>query len=198
MKQFIITIVLIFYFSLNIYSQTDSVYTGNKRPNGEPAKASRSEKNQEWKKKMTYGGNFQFYYTGRVAFVYLSPTIGYSPIKKFNFGVGGIYNYTSADYGIYGKFSQSIFGVHTYARYFLNQNIFLQVQYDKLLQPDWYNLTNQKSKVWVDYAMVGGGYSQPIGQNVSFYTSLMYNLTYQRLSIYPSPFVFQLGFTGRF
>jgi hypothetical protein len=194
MRQLIIILTLIFSFSQNVNSQTDSVYTGTRNAEQKKTKA---RKNSDWKKKLTYGGNFQAQF-GTVTFIYLSPTIGYTPFKNFNFGVGFIYNYMSADYGQYGKFSQSIYGGHSYARYFVTPNIFLQAQYDKLLQPDYYNINNRNSKVWVDYAMLGAGYSQPLGDNFSFYTSLMYNLTYQRLSIYPSPYVFQLGFTGRF
>ena len=193
MRQLIVIIVLIFSFTEKEYAQTDSVYTGTR---GSSSKAPKAKKNQDWKKKMTYGGNFQAYYTGIRAYVYLSPTIGYIPFKNANIGVGVIYNYTSADYGQYGKFSESIFGGHSFARYFVLPSVFIQGQFDKLRQTDWYSAND--NKVWVDYLMVGGGYSQPLGQKLAFNISLMYNLTYQRLSIYNSPFVFQLGFTGRF
>ena len=194
MKQVIIIFVIIFSLAENLYSQTDSVYTGNKAPG---VKKINHEKREEWKKKTFFGTNFQAQF-GSITFIYLSPSIGYIPFKKCNIGVGAIYNYASANIAGYGHFSQSIFGGHSYIRYFLTQNFFAQAQFDKLLQPDWYNLKDPGKKVWVDYALVGAGYSQPIGNLAAFNTSIMYNLTPQALSIYPSQYIIQIGFTARF
>ena len=194
MRQLIIILVLIFSFIKNLYSQTDSVYTGSNPYN---SKSPKKEKNDDWKKKITYGGNFQVQF-GTVTYVYLSPTIGYLPFKKCNVGIGIIYNYISINSPGYQRFSQSIFGGHSYLRYFLKPNFFVQGQYDKLLQPNLYNIFDPHRKIWVDYALIGGGYSQPIGEQFAFNTSIMYNLTPQRLSIYPSRYIIQIGFTGRF
>lgn len=150
----------------------------------------------DWKNRITYGGNFQAL-LGNPTMIYLSPTIGYLFTKKFNAGLGFIYNYTSVDYGVYGKYSQSIYGAHSYARYFVTPSFYLQGQYDKLLQPNWASYYNPDKKIWVDYALVGLGYSQHAGDHVAFNTSLMYNLTPHRLSIYPSRFIIQIGFVIR-
>jgi hypothetical protein len=194
MRQLIIILILIFSISVSLYSQTDSVYTGDK-PAG-PKKTKRIQ-NNEWKKKFTYGGNFQTLF-GTVTYIYLTPTIGYIPFKKCNVGVGFIYNYTSINYPGYGRYSQSIFGGHSYARYFFTPNVFGQVQYDRLFQPDWYNAVDPGKKVWVDYGLIGAGYSQPFSERFAFNTSIMYNLTPQKLSIYPSRYIFQVGFNARF
>ncbi|MCW3076939.1 MAG: hypothetical protein JWO32_1548 [Bacteroidetes bacterium] len=194
MKQLFNILVFIFSVSGSLHSQTDSVYTGDKPAGTKPEKR---KKDNAWKEKFTYGGNFQAYF-GNPTFIYVSPSIGYMILDNVNVGVGMIYNYTHVDYGSSGKYSQSIFGGHSYIRYSFTPSFFLQGQFDKLLQPDIYNFKNPNQKIWIDYVMGGAGYSQPIGQSVVFNTSLMYNFTYNaKYSIYPSPFVFQIGIVGR-
>ncbi|MGZ3920379.1 MAG: hypothetical protein ACXVNO_06705 [Bacteroidia bacterium] len=192
MKQLIGIIIFIFSLSFTLTSQTDSVYTGTKPPSKKLKKD-----HPDWQDKVTVGGNFQAFF-GNPTFVYLSPSVGYLVLDNLNIGVGMIYNYTRADYGVYGKYSQSIFGGHSYARYNVTPSFFLQGQFDKLSQPDYYNFNNPNSKIWIDYAMAGVGYSQPMGSKVMLNTSIMYNFTYNaRYSIYPSPYVFQIGIVGR-
>lgn len=193
MKQIIIILACIFSVITKLHSQTDSVYTGN------TSKASNSPKKKRdfaWKDKLTYGGNFQAFF-GNPTFIYVSPSIGYLVTEQLNVGVGMIYNYLRADYGNYGVYSQSIFGGHSYARFNVTPSFFVQGQYDKLRQPDYYSITPRK-KIWIDYAMAGVGYSQNVGENVVFNTSIMYNFTHsERYSIYPSPFIFQVGVVAR-
>lgn len=172
-------------------SQTDSVYYGGKPPKKE-------EKNKDpkaWKKNVTFGGDLQVF-LGTYTFIYLSPTIGYSPIKKLNVAVGPVYNYLS-DGRYRPRFSQSIFGGHSVVRYRVLPVLSLIGQYDLLSQPDYFSATPNK-KAWVNYGLAGLGYTQSVGNNATFYTSLLYNLTPNRLSIYPSNFIFQLGFSAGF
>jgi hypothetical protein len=188
MKQFII---LLSFFSFgSLCAQKDSVYTGTK-----PGKKPNDPKDRpSWYEKITYGGNVQAY-LGNPTFIYLAPTIGYQFTDKLNVGVGVIYNYTSGNYNGY-KYSSSIYGGHSYARFNVTESFFLLGQYDRLLQPDYYSIDPDK-KIWVNYAMGGFGYSQRLGTNLVMNTSLMYNFTYnRRYSIYPTPIVFQVGFTA--
>jgi hypothetical protein len=190
MKQLFI---LVFIFSLagSLCAQKDSVYTGVKS-----GKKPRYKKERPaWQDNITYGGNIQAY-LGNPTFIYLAPTIGYQVTDNLNAGLGVIYNYTSVRYSGYG-YSASIFGGHSYVRFNATPNFFLLGQYDKLLQPDYYSIDPDK-KLWVDYVMAGFGYSQPMGDLVVMNTSLMYNFTYnKRYSIYPTPVIFQVGFTAR-
>ncbi|MBA3662697.1 MAG: hypothetical protein H0W61_00615 [Bacteroidetes bacterium] len=193
MKQLIGILILIFSCAVPLSSQTDSVYTGTKTPDLKK----KDKSHPAWEDRITVGGNFQALF-GNPTFIYVSPSIGYMVLDNLNIGIGMIYNYTRRDYGSAGKYSQSIYGGHSYARYNVTPSFFLQGQYDKLLQPDYYNYNNPSAKIWVDYAMAGIGYSQPVGERVVFNTSLMYNFTYSpRYSIYPSPLVFQVGVVGR-
>ncbi|MDX2173954.1 MAG: hypothetical protein SFY56_12600 [Bacteroidota bacterium] len=191
-RIFILFLILQFVGSYN--AQTDSVYYG--MPKKDTTKI-KKHKNKDWMKKITYGGNFALSF-GNYTYINISPTIGYNVSKKLNMGVGAIYNYFSINYGSqYGRISQTVYGSRAYTRYLFSQSLFLQAQYDRLLQSDFYNVLNPEKKVWVDYVMVGGGYRVPLGNHSSMVASIMYNLTPTPLSIYQNPYI-QIGFSGRF
>lgn len=194
MKNSLLVIVFLLFFCLEYTAQTDSVYYGTttKDTTYKPKK----KRDTDWMEKVTYGSNFQAVF-GSYTYVYLSPTIGYIPFKDFNVGIGFIYSYVSINYSGYGRFSQSIYGAHSYARYFVTDNLFIQGQFDHLLQPNVYNYNNPHEKIWVDYTLVGGGYRQSIGKHVALISSLMVNVSPNRLSIYPNP-ILQIGIVGGF
>ncbi len=193
MKKFLfITFVI---FSMSINAQVDSVYYGTKSMDTSIVK--KPKKRHDWIKKITYGGNFGLLF-GSYTYINVSPTIGYNFFKNFNAGIGLIYNYFSINYGAqYGRISQTVYGHRTYARYMVTQNIFLLGQYDRLLQPNFYNISNPDQKIWVDYGMAGGGYRLLLGNKSALVTSIMYNFTPSPLSIYQNPII-QVGFIGSF
>lgn len=177
------------------HAQTDSVYYGQDPARLDTAQR-KKQRNFDWTKKLTYGGNFQLWF-GNPTFVFLSPTIGFIPVENLNVGTGLIYNYTRMDYGQFGRYSQSIFGTHNYIRYIIADSYFVQTQYDRLRQPDFFSITPGK-KTWIEYLLVGGGFRHRIGDRAALITSIMYNLTPHQLSIYPSRIIVQFGFTGGF
>ncbi len=91
-----------------------------------------------------------------------------------------------------------MFGAQSYVRYLVTDGLVAQVQYDRLRQPD-FNSASEGRKTWVDYLMVGCGFSQAVGDNTSLTTSVMYNLTPSPISIYyPNRFVIQFGIISGF
>jgi hypothetical protein len=194
MKKRILGLVFLIFICLQHTAQTDSVYYGD--PAKDTMRKVRKERNNDWLDKVTYGGNFQLSF-GTYTNIYLAPTIGYTPFKRFNFGAGFIYNYVSINYSGYGRFEQTIYGGTSYARYYFGESFFGQAQFDYLLQPNVFNYKNPKEKVWVEYFLVGGGYRQMLGKRAALVTSIMVNLTPNKLSLYPNP-IFQVGFVGGF
>ena len=192
MKLFRI-IALLLVLSGVANAQKDSVYYGSKhaRQNDKPT----APKNTVWKENVTWGGNIQAW-IGNPTFIMVTPTMGYTLFKNFNIGVGGIYNYTSYN-SYYGNYSQSIYGAHSYARYVIGDSYFVQVQYDKLHQPNLLS-AEPNDKVWVDYLLIGGGFRQDISDKVALSTSIMYNVNKVALSIYPSRVIIQFGIVGSF
>lgn len=175
------------------FAQRDSVYYGQTQKSQIEKK--KKERNDEWKEKVTWGGNAQVW-IGNSTFIFLSPTVGYLPFKKINIGIGAIYNYTSYR-GPYGEYSQSIFGGHSYLRYIIGESYFLQAQYDRLYQPDFFSL-RPEARAWVDYLLIGGGFRQMIGERTALISSLMYYVNPSPLSIYQNRFIIQFGITGTF
>ena len=154
------------------------------------------EKSRVWRDKMIFGGNFQAWF-GNPTFVFICPTIGFAPHKNIQLGVGAIYNYRSVNYG-YARFSESVFGGHSFARYIILEKYFLQLQYDRLNQRDYFSPEPAK-RTWVDYVLAGGGFRQPLGERSAMLFSIMYNLTPSELSIYyPNRLLVQFGFVAGF
>jgi hypothetical protein len=174
-------------------AQTDSVYTGAKPPKkprdrSEPA---------PWKDRMFYGGNFNALF-GTFTIVNLNPVIGYRLTDRLHVGGGGIFNYFSVRYGTQ-RVSQVFYGSHTFARAFVLENVFAQVQYDRLYQPKINFTRGTLEKGWVDYLLVGGGVRQRMGENAFFVTSILYNVNRdpRQISAYFNP-VIQIGIVGGF
>ncbi len=194
MKKKILGVVFLLLVCLGSKAQTDDVYIGTREK--DTTFKPKKKRNTDWMKNFTYGGNVQAIF-GSYTYVYLSPTIGYIPFKNLNIGIGFIYSYASVNYNGFGRVTQTIYGGHSYARYFVNESFFVQGQFDRLLQPNVYNFSNPNEKIWVDYTLIGGGYRQAIGKRAALITSLMINVTPSSLSIYPNP-IFQIGFVGGF
>ncbi len=190
-----IAILLLFKLQDGL-AQTDSVYYGERDPQVKTKAKNKNERLQKIKENMLYGGNFGAWF-GNTTFINLSPSIGYRVTDDLQIGIGVIYNYASVRYSNGAKFSQSLYGSHSFARYMLTEDLFAQVQYDKLSQPNYYSTNPKMERVWVDYFLVGGGYRVAIGDKSALITSIMYNLTPHNLSIYSNPY-FQMGFIAGF
>jgi hypothetical protein len=192
--KIILRIAVLIVLSVSILKgQVDSVYTGKQQ--ADPRQQPKEPRFEKLKRSMTWGGDFQAW-IGNSTFILLSPTIGFIPYKSFNVAVGIVYNYTSYN-SIYGRYSQSIFGGHSLLRYIIAESYFVQVQFDKLRQPNLFSI-DPNDKIWVDYLLVGGGFKQNLGDKVALTTSIMYNVHPDPLSIYFSGIIVQFGITGRF
>jgi hypothetical protein len=184
---------LLFLFSASlqpVLAQVDSVYYGNTtRPKKEKEKP-----NYNLKEKLSFGGNFMVWF-GTTTYVYLSPVVNCALNKRVNVGLGVIYNYYGYNSGP-TKYSYSIYGLHSYALAFVTSNVFGKVEFNHLLQPNFYSY-NYNDKVWVSYVYLGGGFRQPLGDHASLYTSIMFNINENNQSILYNPLI-QVGILAGF
>lgn len=184
-------------FSQRINSQVDSVYTGEPKKNSTRAD-NKGDGFLKFKEKLTYGGmimpGFGADSYGSVFYLVATPNIGYRVTDELTVGIEGNYTYTSMKtrYGIY---KESVYGPGAFARYKIFNSGFLQLQYNKLNQPNYY--TGYDKRIWLDYVYAGGGYFQRITDRSGFLTSVLFNLTPSVNSIYRTP-VFQVGFITSF
>lgn len=197
----ILTILITFYTTVMV-AQVDDVYTGEEKQNKKDKKNSKSSSPnwQNLKEKLVYGGFIMPGYGassfGNTFYVSANPNVGYRITEKLMAGVGFNYNYINFRPRSGGSIVQSIYGPNAFARYLVFDNVFAQVQYDKLNQPDYFS-PFARERIWVDYVLAGGGYYQKIGERSALVLSIMYNLTPNRNSVYRNPII-QMGFIGGF
>lgn len=123
------------------------------------------------------GGGVNF--NNVASIISLNPQLGYRVTDKFITGIGANYNYVKYNNS---NFSNSFYGGNAFARYLINDNIFLQSEYQLL--------TRDKSNVWDDYWLVGGGAS--IGPGL--FASIFYIVDPPANNVYNSPFVYRIGY----
>jgi hypothetical protein len=168
-----------------LYSQTTinrDTLRSNKKTSG--------EKLSDLKSKFYYGGNIGVRF-GTITNINISPLLGFKVTKDLSIGGGVTYNYYSQNY--YGrKYSSTVYGTNSFARYFIQENIFAQIGWDRLNVFD-YTSPIPNSRAWVDNILIGGGIKQPISSRGVIIASIFYNLNQTPLSPYQNPII-QIGF----
>lgn len=112
----------------------------------------------------------------------LHPQVGYKIRENLIAGVGVNYQYLKSGISKY-----QVYGGNTFLRYHINQQFFLQTEYQKLKYS--YQAT---SSDWNDYLLVGGGYYPARGLYISAYYLLKYPANN---NIYGAPYLIRGGFT---
>lgn len=171
-------------------------YLGNDRKNNQASnKENSSKKLSGLRDKLYYGGTGMLSF-GTITFIDISPQLGYKISEDFSVGIGGIYNYYRERIRFSNNqsivFQTSIYGVNAFARMFVVENIFAQIQ------PQAINLEpldmSTKQRFWLSNLFVGGGYRQRIDERSSVLAILLYNTSHSPNSPYGSPILFQFGF----
>ncbi len=179
-------LIILYGLTLNVSFGQDTTVVYKKPTRDAPKKEFES-----FEDRLYYGGNVGASF-GTTTFLNLSPLIGCKITKDFSMGIGAIYNYYSTS--IYGqKYTTSIYGGSTFARYNVLENLFLQAGIDHINVPDYYNYTKLDSRIWIDNVLVGGGYKQSIGGNANMIAMIFYNLNQTQYSPNRNPII-QIGF----
>ena len=90
------------------------------------------------------------------------------------------------------KYVSTIYGGSTFARYFVTENLFAQIGWDRLSVPD-YTTGLINSRAWIDNVLVGAGYRQKFSDNGTVVAMIFYNINQSPLSPYQNPII-QIGF----
>lgn len=144
--------------------------------------------------RLFWGGNLGAWF-GNPTFVDISPLVGIQITKKYSMGVGAIYNYYSYKYFNY-TYKTNLWGGRIYARYFILENVFAQVGWDRINRDDFYS-KSPNARIWIDNILVGGGLRYPISDNFYAIASGFWNLNQSVYSPYSNPII-QIGFVGGF
>ncbi|MEO6882401.1 MAG: hypothetical protein ABI199_00100 [Bacteroidia bacterium] len=184
-----IFLLLLILFSLQSFAQYDE--DGNQSGQRDSVRTHRptpQPKPDFWSHTYT-GGNFGLQF-GTETLVDISPLFGYRVSDQFAVGVGITYEYYHYQDSYY-NFVSSVYGGRAFAEYFLFDNIFAHAEYEVLNIPtyDYFN-----DRINLNSVLVGGGYSQPFGNNSSYVIMILFDVNQSPNSIYINP-IFRAGFT---
>jgi hypothetical protein len=151
-----------------------------------------SEPQSSFFDKVNFGGNFSLRFSEETL-IEVSPLAIYNVNERLQVGPGITYIYYRAKYSNF-NYSSSQYGGRLFGRYTVLDNIFTQAELEIL------NLgvrnQDENGRFTVVNPLVGGGYSQALGERGSVFVTVLYNLDYiESRSTYGSPFVFRVGFS---
>lgn len=127
------------------------------------------------------GGGFGSFNGVSTVNINLQPQVGYKIRENLIAGVGANYQYLK-----FGISKYQVYGGNTFLRYRINEQFFLQSEYQLL------NYSYQSASTgWNEYVLVGGGYFPGAGFYISAYYLLVYPVNN---NIYGAPYVFRAGF----
>ncbi|MCD6018503.1 MAG: hypothetical protein K0S53_1624 [Bacteroidetes bacterium] len=188
MKVFFLHIILLFLLSGSGYSQENTPLPPSTPPPTQYPVAPKEF--SSFKERLFFGGNVGAWF-GSTTYINLSPLVGCKITKQFSLGAGFTYNYYSQTY-MGQKYTSTIYGSNTFARYLILENVFAQIGWDRLSVSDYTSII-PNSRVWIDNILVGGGFRQPFSERGSFVAAIFYNINQTPLTPYPNPII-QVGF----
>jgi hypothetical protein len=182
----ILCVLLISYCSVSAFAQGEA----------------NSLKGVPFKERIVTGGGLGASFGSNQDFISVSPLIGYRLTAKLIAGTSLTYRYTNYKY-----YKPSIklndYGVSPFLQFYVYRNIFLQTEYEHL-NYEFPVTTTETTRKNFDSFLAGGGFIQPLGDNVGFYLMAMYNFSYKspqagEYTPYDSPLVIRAGISiGRF
>lgn len=111
---------------------------------------------EDWPDRISYGGNVGFSF-GDETVINISPRVGYFVTDEFMPGIAASYQYYKRN-----QFTDTRVGGSAFAKYFINEDLFLQVE-SEMLRTTLFSVGNdgflQEEKKWINSTMVGGGYN---------------------------------------
>ena len=145
--------------------------------------------------KVFAGGNIGAQF-GRVTFVDLSPNMGVYLTKnrRLSAGLGITYQYLSVNDGA-TKYDTHTFGGRVFGRYIIWKGITAQAEFE-MLSLECYRQHYGLQRKWVPGILLGGGYTQTIGERIGISFLVFYNFLEIDCSPYRKP-IFRLGFSMR-
>ena len=137
-----------------------------------------------------FGGGGGFSGGSNYINVSVSPLVGYKITERFSTGLQASYQYVR-----FNSFRANNYGGGPFLRFNFTQKFFTYAQYEYMnyglltLPPD------TGPRFDFNSLFVGLGYSEPIGRNLAFNITALYNLLYKdgTQSPYDSPLVFRVG-----
>ncbi len=153
-----------------------------------------TQSNLSFKERFFYGGSFGLQF-GRSSLVDISPIVGFKLTPRLGIGVGASYKYYRIkDYfAINEHLKINVAGGSLFARYFLFDDIFVHVEYEKLIYKSSIGNSGYNVQSYTSY-LAGGGYRQWFSEKISMNMLLLWNLNDTPDSPYTNPII-RMGFS---
>ena len=139
------------------------------------------------KSKFYIGGNLGLSF-GSVSLIYIAPVVTYDITEDFHVGVGASYEYYS-NRNFNPIYNISTYGGKAFARYYLFQDLFAHVEFDKYYYKDSYYNPGNTPLLSVNKMYAGGGYRQWIGANAYTTIMLLFDLTNNNYILGENPII---------
>ncbi|MGD1842620.1 MAG: hypothetical protein ACFB0B_17255 [Thermonemataceae bacterium] len=177
---FILFLSYFFGFAYNSYAQARTA----------KKKKEKKEENTFLKERLIFGGNFSATFSPTM--IDVAPTLGIRVTERFVPGIGISYNYYKPRANTDDRPEGSSYGGRIWAQYHFLKWAYLQAEYEaQNLVPR----SEETLRTWQYNPQVGGGVTISLVKMAYVQFTALYNLNYERdLSLYPSPWVFRVGF----
>jgi hypothetical protein len=183
MRKFILMLsMFVSFMSLEVFAQRDV------------------DDQSDWKDRIYFGGGGGFSAgTNQIGSRYfsftLTPVVGYMVTTQMSVGSGVVYQRTTFPDDFNYSFVQ--YGLMPFVRYNFNE-LFLTAEYNYINSPLLLRTASGfvvEDRMYTDRLLFGAGYSKPVGQRMRINAVAMYDVLYQRPSVFNSPWVFRVFFS---
>ena len=194
-RKIIIILVLFAFFCFSDYEL--KAQKGKKKKNTLEHFEEDNRETPAWREKVFFGGNFGLQ-IGTITSIEVSPVAGYRITDMFYSGVGITYDFYNNSFFDY---SRHIFGGGIFARAYFFKGIFAHSDVFLFNVDDYNEFTpaggsagyKKEGRIWIPSFMVGGGYSQPLGERSEVYMMILWDLNETSDSPYENPII-KFGF----
>lgn len=151
-----------------------------------PAKtqAEQPAKKSDWKKKIYYGGYFNFT-LGSYTSIGIEPMIGYKLIPRLSVGLKIRYDYVQ-DKRFSETYTYSNYGGSVFTRLSIFKGLYAHAEYAGYNYESYNQVDGGSSRIWVPYFLVGAGFSQPMGKRASLNAQVLFDVLNNANSPYNS------------
>lgn len=137
------------------------------------AQAEKPAEKAAWKKKMYYGGYFNFS-LGSYTSIGIEPMVGYKIIPRLSVGVKIRYDYVE-DKRYAENYTYSNYGGSLFTRLSLFKRLYLHAEYAGYNYQRYYT-DDSSDRIWVPYLFLGAGFRQPLGGRASLNAQVLFDV----------------------
>ena len=177
-------------FALPLYAQTSDPPSPETPP---PATPPPAKQKSPVLKRFFFGGGVGASF-GDVDYIEVAPLVGFKVLPRFDLGVQPFYRWIDD-----GRYSPSVttsdYGVTLFARVRVWSGLFVEGDY-QFTSYEYPNVGGGTTRDTYNTFLAGGGYAFPVGGNVGFYVSALYDFSYDGNDVnrpYDSPVRVQVG-----